>query len=176
MKRTRTILAGLMVFGLGKAALGSEAETSATASSHLFGGRIATATARYEGDAGFADTRTRTGRVTLARGVAVGLDEEGLSFSVSHATTNRLGVALAGNLNLTLGRNGQVAVSGGNTVSFGPRYRSASAGGLTSANWGRANAVSTASGRSDRRGFVQSRTHARSHRAPQIVRVKRRYR
>lgn len=111
-------------------ALASEAETSASASSRSDQPRgTAAASARYQGDVGFARTDARSGRISLARGVAVGLDENGIAFSASHALATRFGIAVAGNFNMTIGLDGRVATSTGTVLSTGPLHRSASAGG-----------------------------------------------
>jgi len=152
----------LMWMSLAASTLASEAETSAAAGNNRRGDGFATATATYEGDIGFAGTRTHTGEVSLARGLAVGFDEDGLSFSASHAISTRWGIGIARNFTLTLGRDGQVAVSGGTAVSRGQRHQSAEAGGWAGSEGHRTVAASTASGTSDRRGTVTTRTHARS--------------
>lgn len=166
------MMSGLSMLGvlIGTVARASEAETTATAQNNRWGNGSAAATARYEGDIGFAGTRTRSGDLSLARGVAVGFDEDGLSLSLSNALSSRLGVGIAGNFNLTLGRDGQVAVSSGTTLSVGERHQSASAGGWAGSRRQVSQAASVASGRSDDRGFVRTRTAARQDRAPRLYR------
>ena len=161
MKSASTILAGLAVLSLHAAALASEAETSARAGSDRGRNGTAEASARYEGEVGVARTETRSGRV---------------SFSISNAVAGPAGRAFANNFNLSLGRDGSVAVSGGRAASLGSRYRSASAGGSTTARRGFSQAISSASGRSDRNGLVRSRTFARSHESRRIIRYRRVYR
>ncbi|MFO0839923.1 MAG: hypothetical protein U1D55_15535 [Phycisphaerae bacterium] len=160
---TSILAAAIQLAGV---SLASDAATSATVGSGP-GGGAAGATARYEGDRGFARTDTRTGRVNEARGVAVGVDENGLSLSISNAITAPNGVALATNFNLSIDRDGDVSHSGGIALAAGPIERSASAGG--SAGNGRA-AVSQASGRTDPRGIVRAVTRAESTRRPVDVR------
>ncbi|MHC5110951.1 MAG: hypothetical protein ACYTHJ_13860 [Planctomycetota bacterium] len=151
-------------------ALASEASSSALAGSDRYGNRHADASASYDGDVGFANTRTTTGLISTARGVAVGFDEEGLSLSVSNAISGPRGQAAARNLNLSIGTNGQVAVSGGRTNAQGTRYQSAQAGGGSSIRHGQPNAFATAGGNTDRRGVVQSDTFSRTSRAQRVYR------
>jgi len=142
-------------------ALASEAETSATAgSSRGYRSGTAAATARYEGDRGFARTDTRSGRVSLARGVALGMDEDGLSLSVSHAVAPAGGPAVASNFNISLGLDGSVAHSVGLAVADGPIFRSATAGGTSSAGRSGSVAASLASGKTDSLGTVRVTTHS----------------
>ncbi len=161
MKRATHILTCLAMLSGGGLAAASEAETWANAGGSRRGNGQAEASARYEGDVGFARTQTRSGRVNTARGLAVGVDENGLSLSASNAVSLPNGQAVARNFNLSIGRNGEVAVSGGNSVSFGRQQRSAQAGGSTTAGPRRTVATSTAAGRSDRRGFSRATTHSR---------------
>jgi hypothetical protein len=161
MKRARYAFGALLMLSVSGVAVASEAETSAQAGSAGRRSGTAQATARYEGDVGVARTNTRSGRVSLARGLAWGLDEDGLSLSASHAVAGRF-AAVARNFNLTIGMDGQVAVSGGRSVSVGPRYRTAGAGGLAGSQRGRTYAVSSAHGESDRRGVVRTKTYSRS--------------
>src|SRR5262249_43941189 len=135
------------------------AETSARVGSDARGTSIGDASARYEGDVGFARTQTRSGNLTLARGVAVGYDEDGLSLSFSGGVATRRGAAVATNFNLSIGNDGRVSGSGGSVVSGGPVYRSAEVGGTTSTR-PHAPAVSFASGQSDPRGFARAETRA----------------
>ena len=156
MKRVLgTLLAALSMSG---AALAGEAETSATAGSSR-GNRngTAAATARYAGDVGFAQTRTNSGRVNTAQGVAVGFDRNGLSLSVSNAVAFGQGPALASNFNLSIGRDGRVSHSTGRALSTAPVHRSATAGGSAG---NRRGATSFASGKTDRFGRVQAATRA----------------
>jgi hypothetical protein len=152
-------LAALML--LAQAARAGEASSSATASNN----GAAAATAGYNGDGrGYVQTQTRSGNVTLARGVAVGVDQSGITFSASNAVAGRfLPASLASNLNITIGFNGQVASSGGISVAQGPFERTASAGGFASNNrFAGATAGSTAGGRTDRFGTVRANTFSRS--------------
>lgn len=145
-------------------AFASEAETSATAGSNsLRRSGTTAASARYDGRVGFARTDTRSGAVNTAQGVAVGVDRDGLSLSVSNAVAPRVGPALATNFNLTIGRDGSVSKSGGISVARSPLERSVSAGGNTASHYGRPVATSYATGRTDRFGRVDARTNARTH-------------
>ncbi len=137
-----------------------EASSSATASNL----GTAAATAGYNGDGrGYVQTQTRTGNVNVARGVAVGVDQNGITFSASNAVASRfLPAAVASNLNITIGFNGQVASSGGISVAQGPVQRTASAGGFASNNRFNATAGSTAGGSTDRFGTVRANTFSRS--------------
>lgn len=124
------LVTGLMI-GIGvSGAWASEAQTSASAT----GGRnngAATATARYDGQVGFARTDTKTGKVNLARGVAVGVDANGLSLSLSHAIAPQHGPAIATNFNMSIGRDGEVNHSVGSAVASGGSDRTVMAGGHT---------------------------------------------
>lgn len=158
MKRlltTATILSGLLT-GIAGA---SEAQTSAGAGSN----GVATATARYEGDVGFARTQTNSGRITTAQGVAVGFDQDGLSLSVSRAVDTPWGPAVATNFNLSIDRDGDVSHSVGRSVAHGALERSATAGGGASTG-PRGTAFSTAGGRTDPYGRVEAQTRAEQHR------------
>jgi hypothetical protein len=157
MKALRMITT-LATMSAAAAALASEAETSATAGGRLGGLGTAAASARYEGDVGFARTTSTSGRISAARGVAVGADADGLSLSVSQAVAPLLGPALATSFNLSIGRDGQVSSSVGLGMAQGRTYQSASAGG--SVGTGRAGASAHASGRTDSHGRVTVVTRA----------------
>jgi len=143
----------------------SDAATSASAGSNSFrrNGR-SSATARYDGRVGFARTDTRSGRLNLARGVAVGADRNGVTLSVSNAVAPRFGPALATNFNLGIGRDGSVSTSRGSSLSFGPFKRSAFAGGGVSTRRHGSTATSVAGGRSDRFGRVSARSQSQQRR------------
>lgn len=162
------MLAAMLTLVSASFALASDAETSATAG--RVGGRPgnAAATARYEGDVGFARTQTRSGNLTLARGVAVGVDQDGLSLSLSSAIAPRFGPALASNFNLSIGRDGEVSHSGGLSVAGQSPVREASAGGFTRVNrFDGATGGATATGRTGPGGVVDASTHASS--SPQVL-------
>lgn len=143
----------------------AESETSATAGSRAGGPGTAQANARYVGDTGLARTDSRSGRVNLARAVAVGVDPGGLSLSVSHALQAGHGPALASTFHLTIDRDGDVAAGGGLAVAAGPLERQASAGGV--ARTGPAPvAVVHSGGRTDPLGRVQARTWSDSRSFP----------
>ena len=155
MKRLINTMIGFITVGMGTmTVLAGEASTNASAGN--FGGPrggTATATAHYDGadgGVGLARTRTDTGDVNFARGLAVGMDKNGLDMSFSHAIADRSGPAYAGTFNLSIGNNGDVSGSYGGAFSEGGRVRSAEAGGST---------------RTDRRGPV-STAFARGHTSP----------
>ncbi len=159
MKRINGLISGLMVGGLvAGTALAGEATTSANAGT-TYGGK-ASATANWNGDGGngFSRTRTQTGDVNLARGVAFGVDKDGMDLSFSHAIAPKLGPAYAGTFHLSIGTDGQVSGSYGGVVSKGGLVRSAEAGGTTSSRTGAATAV--ARGDTAPGGSVQARTHS----------------
>lgn len=160
MKR---LLSTMVVMGFSvQLSFAGDAETNASA-----GNGVAAATARYEGDVGFARTQTRSGRVTTAQGVAVGVDEDGLALSLSRAVDTPWGPAIASNFNLSIERDGDVSFSTGRSVAQGAFERTASAGGgaTTGRQAIRGTAWSTASGHSDALGRVTAQTHAEQHRA-----------
>jgi len=162
--------AKLAMLGLGllaSQALGSEARTSAGAGS----GRAASATASYQGTAGFAHAESRDGPVSLARGVAVGVDEHGVSLSVSNAIAGRFGPAVATSFNLTIGTDGSVAHGQSRVIAEGPLSRSARAGGQTGIRPGRpASASAWGGGRTDRFGRVRVSAHSSSRPGRPILR------
>jgi hypothetical protein len=109
------------------------ASSSAGAGSSWWGPGTAVATADYDGGGkGFARTDAKSGRVSTARGVAFGVDEDGMSLSSSYAVAPKLGPALAGTFNLAIGLDGRVAASVGRTVATGGGSREAQAGGFAS--------------------------------------------
>ena len=139
-----------------------EAGTSATAGyDRRTAGGVAEATANYDGRVGWARTDSEVGRRgSQAQGVAVGVDEDGLSLSVSNAVAPRNGPALATNFNLSIGRDGEVASSFGATIASGPIQREASVGGAAGSGWNGSVATSEAAGRTDRFGRVDTVTRA----------------
>jgi hypothetical protein len=173
MKTTARHLIILALLAHASAAWASDAETSATAGSRTGQSGTAEATARYEGDEGFARTQARSGLVSLARGVAVGVDGDGLSFSVSHAIDTPWGPALARNFSLSIGRDGKVSISRGGVVSDGQIERSASAGGWASSARHDSQAGSFASGRTDPFGKVQARVESQSYNSYREYRLRR---
>jgi hypothetical protein len=140
--------------------LGSEAATQASVANSRSGNGSAMAAAEYEGVVGLARTRTETGRVTLARGVAVGFDEDGLSVSLSHGVASRRGPAYAGTFNLAINTNGQVSGSYGGALSRGGSSRSATAGGSVQAARRGGSATAFATGETHGGGTVKANTHA----------------
>ncbi len=170
MKRTLMTLATSTLFLLAPVALAGEAETSASAGSNRFNRNgTATATARYNGDVGFARTQTKSGKLNIARGVAVGFDKNGLSLSISNAVAGRRGPAVATTFNMTIGRDGKVSHSSGIAITSGPIHRSASAGGVASSGRRHNTASSVASGKSDRFGTVRATTRLHSSRTKRLI-------
>lgn len=151
-------LSGLMC-GLAAA---SEASTSAGAGAGLAGPGSAWATANYQGDRGFARTDTRSGAINLARGVAVGVDEDGLSLSISHAVAAN-GVssapAVASNFNLNIDRSGEVSTSNALVLANGGASRTVQVKG--GVGHGRP-AVAKASGATTHGGRVVAHTDSRT--------------
>ncbi len=146
-------------------AQGGEATTSASANSNGMGPGTASATANYSGRGqGFARTRTQSGNLSFGRGVAFGIDRNGVNFSTSSAFAPALGPAVASNFNLSVAFNGEVSGSHGLSVAGGSRQRSAHAGGSSKIRRGRATSISRAGGRTARRGFVRARTRSRASR------------
>lgn len=128
-----TGLVGMMAVSV----MAGEASTSAWANNAGLGN--AGAIAQYNGqpgNLGIARTDTRTGTVNLARGLAVGVDADGLDFSFSHAIAPNGGPAYAGTLNLSIGRNGEVNGSYGGVLSQGGVVRNVESGGSTSSRIG----------------------------------------
>lgn len=170
MERIQRTIVTVISMTLGASvALASDAATSAAVGGGAWRPGTATATAHYEGDVGLARTDTRTGRVNVARGLAVGVDEDGLAFSLSNAVITPNGVAVATNLNIGIDRDGDVSTSTGLSVAAGPREREATAGGQVSTRPGSGSATSIAQGRTDRHGRVMARTSADDFRPKRIL-------
>lgn len=176
MKRKEQLLmmaGGLVLAGLVSVAAASDAETSAQATGGRGPSGSALATARYEGDVGFARTDTRSGRVNLARGVALGFDADGLSLSLSTALAPRSGPALATTFNISIGTNGEVAHSVGTALATGGTARTVAAGGSAATARHGGTAVAAASGRTQSGGTVRVATqseHVRIYRPAPVVR------
>ncbi len=171
MKRNELKSSGVMKTGLAMAmalslvagtALAGEASTSATAGSNGTAG----ATASYNGNGnGIARTDTRSGPVSIGRGLAFGIDEHGLSLSTSHAVATRFGPAVAGSMNVSIGFDGSLASSHANSVSRGGFAREASAGGSTRVGHGGPVATATAGGSTIGGGSVEAHTDSYTRRA-----------
>jgi hypothetical protein len=138
-------MAVIMALMMSAPALAADGETSASASSGRGRSGTAAASAHYAGDVGFARSDTRTGRINLARGVALGVDENGLALSVSTAIAPRFGPAIATTFNMSLGRDGHSSASFGTALAQGPAERGVSAGGATTSRPGGAT-IASASG------------------------------
>ncbi len=157
------------------AALAGDATTDAWADSGRPGQNgSAGATADWNGNGGrgFARTDTRSGRINLARGIAVGFDRDGIDLSFSHAIAPNRGPGYAGTLNVSIGRDGAVNHSYGGTVAMGGHRRDVRAGGATRSG-GRdvGAAVARASGNTRGGGIVRAGTHSHQYRPrPAVVR------
>jgi hypothetical protein len=174
MQALRYSVAVLIGLTLAPTALASEAETSASASDSRYQRNgTATATARYEGDLGFARTNSRSGPVSSARGVAVGFDESGLSLSVSNAIAPRLGAAIAMTFNLSIDRDGDVSGSTGLALARGPLQQAVTAGGQVGTGRYVDGATAFTSGQTDRFGRVQATTRSYSSASQRHVVVRR---
>lgn len=159
------------------AAFAGDATTSAWADSGRPGQNgTAGATADWNGNGGrgFARTDSKSGKINLARGIAVGFDRDGIDLSFSHAIAPNRGPGYAGTLNLSIGRDGAVNHSYGGTVAMGGLSRSVQAGGSTRSS-GRDGgaAVAHASGNTRGGGVVRAGTHSEQYR-PRKVLVRRR--
>ncbi len=162
MKRFIAYAFGLTISAAGAAsAWAGEASTWASADN-----RSSAATANYDGNGGrgYARTKTKSGRVNLAKGVAVGFDRDGIDLSVSGAVAGRFGPAVAGTFNMSIGRDGSVSKSFGGSVARGGHARSAEASGLTRSRWHGTSSRATAGGRTFGGGRVKARTHSRNWR------------
>lgn len=157
-----TALGLIAALGLTTTAFAGEATSAASAGIGRFGPGTATATAGYNGDgAGIVRTDTRSGNnFSFGRGVSVGIDEDGLTLSASHAVATRHGPAVASNFNLSIGRDGSVSSSRGVSVAQGGDSRNAFAGGSAGNSRGNTVATSTAGGNTIRGGRVNATTHA----------------
>ncbi len=160
MKRIFFMAAVGILVGLASSVNASDARTSAEVGSSRGGADHAAATADYHGRVGIARTNAKTGKINLARGLALGLDEDGVSFSLSQALGGQR-ASLASNLNVSLNRDGDHSVSFGSTLSRGPRHHSAKVEGGASADRRSTRATAAASGDADRRGRVDARASVR---------------
>jgi hypothetical protein len=168
----KSIIGGLVAcVALTTPVLASDAETTASATGNRYGPGTATGTSRYFGDVGFARTDTRSGDVNVARSVAVGADENGMSLSVSWAVAPNRGPALASNLNMTIGRDGQVATSGGLSIAQGGISRTASVGGATGVGPAGPVATSTAGGQTIGGGIVRASATSDTYQPARVVRL-----
>lgn len=161
MKRLNKYAMGVMglMCGMGNAWAG-EASTSANASNGWRTSGSAGATANYTGEGNgpaLARTRTGSGKVNWAEGLAVGVDRDGLDFSFSHALANKFGAAYAGTFNLSIGYDGSVTGSYGGVVSRGGVARSAEAGGVTRTSPYGATSMANANGNTAGGGTVKAR-------------------
>lgn len=140
-----------------------EAATSASAGSNGSRQGTASATATYTGDGrGFTQTSARSGPVSIGRGIAYGVDRNGITFSASHAVASRFGPAIASTLNITIGRDGSVAHSTGLTIAGRDRTRVAQAGGFAGVTRSGSTVGATAGGHTGVRGLVRATTASRT--------------
>lgn len=171
MKRFNRYAAVAMMGSMGMSvAFAGEASTSASAGNGIGGNGTAGATANYDGHGGlgFARTRADSGKLSRARGIAVGFDEDGLDVSFSHALASRFGPAYAGTFNMSIGLDGQVNSGYGSVLSQGGLARSAEAGGSSrSDRFGGGGATAYATGNTVGGGWVDAQTHTSSRRVYQ---------
>jgi len=151
--------------GMPLAVFAGVAETSAGASSNGRGPGTATASAAYNGDGiGAARTSTHSGKLNIARGLAVGLDEDGLSITHSYALAGKRGKAVGGTLNLHVGRDGETSLSTGSVTASGDRNRAVNVGGAAGSAYRRPIATAQASGSTGSRGRVHAVTNSKTSR------------
>jgi hypothetical protein len=133
--KTKLTMTAIVTLMSSTAAFAGEASTSATATNGYGHPGHAGATANYDGDGGqgFARTRTDTGNINRASGLAVGYDRDGVDLSFSHAIAPKFGPAFASTMNLSFGREG-VTGSYGNSVANGGLARTVEAAGSTSSD------------------------------------------
>lgn len=177
MKRLMTLTTGLgLSLMLAQTTFAGTAGTSASAGRTGFNSGTAAADAFYNGGGpGYANTNTRSNdRVSFGRAVAVGVDQNGLSFSASNAVATRFGPGVAGNFNLTIGRDGQVSRSGGYSVAGGSLQKNVSAGGFATSSRFGSTSGATADAFSGPTGFAQTKTFSKtSARRPILRRLRR---
>lgn len=170
------LLTALVSMSAATMAPASEASSGASATANPFGPGTAEADAAYRGDGrGFARTNTRTGAVNVARGLAFGVDRDGISISASNAVAGRFLPGVASTFNLTIGRDGSMAGSSGLSVAGRAPFRSVSAGGFSGTGRNGAISGATASARSEPRGLARSRTRTWSRPAIRPLRRFRRH-
>lgn len=176
MKRlNKLMMTGMMIGAMSAAnAMAGQAATSAAAGNGRGGeSGTAAATANYQGNGnGPALTKTQaiTGDVNFARGVAVGVDKDGIDLSFSHAIAGRLGLGYAGTLNISIGRDGKVSTSYGGAVAEGGKARSVEAGGSASSDrHGGGTAQASASGHTVGGGEVKAYTQSNTTGGPRPV-------
>ncbi len=173
MKRATFAAAAIMIGGLMPAmSWASLAETSAAARSGRYGRPgTADATARYEGDVGLARTHTKSGDINIARGLAIGVDEDGASLSLSYAVAPNGGPAIGGTFNLSVDRDGRGSGGTGQVVATGGRQRQVEVGGITRTNYGPPSTTVRATGQTRGGGQVEARTRSYSDDRREIRRV-----
>lgn len=152
--------------------LAGEAGSSASAGRNGWNSGSATADAYYNGNGpGIAKTQTKSNnKFSFGQGFAVGFDQNGLSFSASNAVASRFGPAMAGNLNVTIGLDGQVSRSGGWAVGGGSLNKSAGAGGFASSGPFGSTSGATADANSGPFGFAKTKTFSKTSRRSRFFR------
>lgn len=164
MTRMMIVAARVMLtLAISTAAFAADARTSAQAGQRP-GQRNgdASATAQYEGDIGFARTNAVSGPTSASRGVAVGVDRNGLALSVSTAYAPAGGPSIGTSFNINIGAAGGSAHSRGDATADGPIERNVAVGGQVGQSRGVPQATASASARSDRLGMAQAQTHSQS--------------
>jgi hypothetical protein len=137
----------------------SLAETSASARSGRYGRPgTADATAHYQGDIGLARTHTKSGDINIARGIAVGVDEDGASLSLSYALAPDRGPGIGGTFNLSVDRDGRTSGGHGHVLAEGGRQRQVEVSGATRTGYGRPHTTIRAGGHTRGGGRVEART------------------
>ncbi len=169
----RLAMAALVTLMIAAAARASDAETQAWANSGRGGRGAAGGQASYRGDLGFSRTESRSGRVNAARSVAVGVDERGLSLSISTAVSPQRGPALGTTLNISIDRDGDVATSVGAGGAAGGLARTVDVSGATSTGGARPTAAAQATGRTELGGIARavSRSDSGSGRKAATIRL-----
>lgn len=162
MRKIGTLVASLALFVSVSIVSAGEASSDAWANSNGAAG----ANAAYNGDGrGWAKTNTKSGNISYGRGTAFGIDRDGVSFSLSQALAPRFGPAIASTFNVSIGFDGEVNSSHGNSIARGGSVREVNAGGFAnSSRFLGGSAGATAGGRTENGGRVHAVTKSNSHR------------
>ncbi len=158
----RLAMATLLVLTVAATAWAGDADTQAWARAERGGSGTAGGQASYRGNIGFARTESRSGRLSAARSVAVGVDERGLALSVSTAVAPERGPALGTTFHVAIDRDGDVATSVGASLATGGRTRTVEAGGGASGGATRPTAMARVAGRTEFGGCAQVVTRSES--------------
>lgn len=176
MKRLSTFaMMTALTLGLAQVTLAGEAGSSASAGRNGWNSGNASADAYYDGNGpGIAKSKTKSNdRVSFGRAFAVGVDENGLSFSASHAAATRFGPGVAGNFNLSIGRDGEVSRSGGWAVGGNSLNKQVDAGGFAGSGPFGSTSGATAGASTGPFGFSKSHTFSETTRRPILRRLRR---